>query len=192
MERTATEIPEKLFLQKPPSLRDHRHPALRAEVLGERVPAAASGKNRSGQRVYNRADIDLIFRIKSSCTTTNTPSPAHARRSTRTDRPSSTRSPRNHAPAAPSSSRNPPCRRGPPSPRPPRHHVALRRVASESPEAPPSAAAEAEPATAPSTRGARHADQRQRGSGRTDGHLDRRARAQPPVSPQRLEAALEP
>ena len=64
MERTTTEIPEKLFYKAADvcQITDTQPYVLR--FWESEFPQLASGKNRSGQRVYNRADIDLVFRIK--------------------------------------------------------------------------------------------------------------------------------
>jgi DNA-binding transcriptional MerR regulator len=64
MEQTPTAIPEKLFYKAAEvcQLTDTQPYVLR--FWESEFPQLASGKNRSGQRVYNREDIDLIFRIK--------------------------------------------------------------------------------------------------------------------------------
>jgi DNA-binding transcriptional MerR regulator len=64
MEQTPTAIPEKLFYGAAEvcQLTDTQPYVLR--FWESEFPQLASGKNRSGQRVYNREDIDLIFRIK--------------------------------------------------------------------------------------------------------------------------------
>jgi DNA-binding transcriptional MerR regulator len=64
MEQTTTAIPEKLFYKAAEvcQLTDTQPYVLR--FWESEFPQLASGKNRSGQRVYNREDIDLIFRIK--------------------------------------------------------------------------------------------------------------------------------
>jgi DNA-binding transcriptional MerR regulator len=64
MEHTPTAIPEKLFYKAAEvcQLTDTQPYVLR--FWESEFPQLASGKNRSGQRVYNREDIDLIFRIK--------------------------------------------------------------------------------------------------------------------------------
>jgi DNA-binding transcriptional MerR regulator len=64
MERTTTEIPEKLFYKASEvcEITDTQPYVLR--FWESEFPQLASEKNRSGQRVYRRSDIDLIFRIK--------------------------------------------------------------------------------------------------------------------------------
>ena len=64
MEQTTTAIPDKLFYKATEvcQLTDTQPYVLR--FWESEFPQLASGKNRSGQRVYNREDIDLIFRIK--------------------------------------------------------------------------------------------------------------------------------
>jgi DNA-binding transcriptional MerR regulator len=64
MEQTTTAIPDKLFYKASEvcQLTDTQPYVLR--FWESEFPQLASGKNRSGQRVYNRADIDLVFRIK--------------------------------------------------------------------------------------------------------------------------------
>jgi DNA-binding transcriptional MerR regulator len=64
MEQTTTAIPEKLFYKAAEvcQLTDTQPYVLR--FWESEFPQLASGKNRSGQRVYNREDIDLILRIK--------------------------------------------------------------------------------------------------------------------------------
>jgi DNA-binding transcriptional MerR regulator len=64
MERTTTEIPEKLFYKAAEvcQITDTQPYVLR--FWESEFPQLASEKNRSGQRVYRRADIDLVFRIK--------------------------------------------------------------------------------------------------------------------------------
>jgi DNA-binding transcriptional MerR regulator len=64
MEQTTNAIPDKLFYKATEvcQITDTQPYVLR--FWESEFPQLASGKNRSGQRVYNRADIDLIFRIK--------------------------------------------------------------------------------------------------------------------------------
>ena len=64
MERTSTEIPEKLFYKAAEvcQITDTQPYVLR--FWESEFPQLAGEKNRSGQRVYRRADIDLVFRIK--------------------------------------------------------------------------------------------------------------------------------
>ena len=64
MEQTTTEIPEKLFYKAAEvcQITDTQPYVLR--FWESEFPQLASEKNRSGQRVYRRADIDLVFRIK--------------------------------------------------------------------------------------------------------------------------------
>jgi DNA-binding transcriptional MerR regulator len=64
MERTTTEIPEKLFYKAAEvcQITDTQPYVLR--FWESEFPQLAGEKNRSGQRVYRRADIDLVFRIK--------------------------------------------------------------------------------------------------------------------------------
>ena len=64
MERTTTEIPEKLFYKASEvcQITDTQPYVLR--FWESEFPQLAGEKNRSGQRVYRRADIDLVFRIK--------------------------------------------------------------------------------------------------------------------------------
>jgi DNA-binding transcriptional MerR regulator len=64
MERTTTEIPDKLFYKASEvcEITDTQPYVLR--FWESEFPQLASEKNRSGQRVYRRSDIDLIFRIK--------------------------------------------------------------------------------------------------------------------------------
>jgi DNA-binding transcriptional MerR regulator len=64
MERTVTEIPEKLFYKAAEvcQITDTQPYVLR--FWESEFPQLASEKNRSGQRVYRRADIELVFRIK--------------------------------------------------------------------------------------------------------------------------------
>jgi DNA-binding transcriptional MerR regulator len=64
MERTTTAIPEKLFYKAAEvcQITDTQPYVLR--FWESEFPQLASEKNRSGQRVYRRADIDLVFRIK--------------------------------------------------------------------------------------------------------------------------------
>jgi DNA-binding transcriptional MerR regulator len=64
MERTTTEIPEKLFYKAAEvcQITDTQPYVLR--FWESEFPQLASEKNRSGQRVYRRSDIDLVFRIK--------------------------------------------------------------------------------------------------------------------------------
>lgn len=64
MERTQTEIPDKLFYKATEvcEITDTQPYVLR--FWESEFPQLASEKNRSGQRVYRRTDIDLIFRIK--------------------------------------------------------------------------------------------------------------------------------
>jgi len=64
MERTTTEIPEKLFYKAAEvcQITDTQPYVLR--FWESEFPQLASEKNRSGQRVYRRGDIDLVFRIK--------------------------------------------------------------------------------------------------------------------------------
>ena len=64
MERTTTEIPEKLFYKAAEvcQITDTQPYVLR--FWESEFPQLAGEKNRSGQRVYRRADIELVFRIK--------------------------------------------------------------------------------------------------------------------------------
>jgi DNA-binding transcriptional MerR regulator len=64
MEQTTTEIPEKLFYKAAEvcQITDTQPYVLR--FWESEFPQLASEKNRSGQRVYRRQDIDLVFRIK--------------------------------------------------------------------------------------------------------------------------------
>lgn len=64
MEHTSTEIPEKLFYKaaEVSQITDTQPYVLR--FWESEFPQLASSKNRSGQRVYRREDIDLVFRIK--------------------------------------------------------------------------------------------------------------------------------
>jgi DNA-binding transcriptional MerR regulator len=64
MEQTNTEIPEKLFYKAAEvcQITDTQPYVLR--FWESEFPQLAGEKNRSGQRVYRRADIDLVFRIK--------------------------------------------------------------------------------------------------------------------------------
>jgi DNA-binding transcriptional MerR regulator len=64
MERTTTEIPDKLFYKAAEvcQITDTQPYVLR--FWESEFPQLASEKNRSGQRVYRRSDIDLVFRIK--------------------------------------------------------------------------------------------------------------------------------
>ena len=64
MERTMTEIPEKLFYKAAEvcQITDTQPYVLR--FWESEFPQLASEKNRSGQRVYRRSDIDLVFKIK--------------------------------------------------------------------------------------------------------------------------------
>jgi DNA-binding transcriptional MerR regulator len=64
MERTTTEIPEKLFYKAAEvcQITDTQPYVLR--FWESEFPQLASEKNRSGQRVYRRSDIELVFRIK--------------------------------------------------------------------------------------------------------------------------------
>jgi len=64
MERTSTEIPDKLFYKASEvcQITDTQPYVLR--FWESEFPQLASEKNRSGQRVYRRSDIDLVFRIK--------------------------------------------------------------------------------------------------------------------------------
>jgi DNA-binding transcriptional MerR regulator len=64
MEQTTTEIPEKLFYKAAEvcQITDTQPYVLR--FWESEFPQLASEKNRSGQRVYRRSDIDLVFRIK--------------------------------------------------------------------------------------------------------------------------------
>jgi DNA-binding transcriptional MerR regulator len=64
MERTTTEIPEKLFYKAAEvcQITDTQPYVLR--FWESEFPQLAGEKNRSGQRVYRRSDIDLVFRIK--------------------------------------------------------------------------------------------------------------------------------
>jgi len=64
MEQTPTEIPEKLFYKAAEvcQITDTQPYVLR--FWESEFPQLASEKNRSGQRVYRRSDIDLVFRIK--------------------------------------------------------------------------------------------------------------------------------
>ena len=64
MELTTTEIPEKLFYKAAEvcQITDTQPYVLR--FWESEFPQLASEKNRSGQRVYRRTDIDLVFRIK--------------------------------------------------------------------------------------------------------------------------------
>lgn len=61
---TSTEIPEKLFYKAAEvcQFTDTQPYVLR--FWESEFPQLASEKNRSGQRVYRRSDIDLVFRIK--------------------------------------------------------------------------------------------------------------------------------
>ena len=64
MEPTTTEIPEKLFYKAAEvcQITDTQPYVLR--FWESEFPQLAAEKNRSGQRVYRRQDIDLVFRIK--------------------------------------------------------------------------------------------------------------------------------
>ena len=64
MELTTTEIPEKLFYKAAEvcQITDTQPYVLR--FWESEFPQLASEKNRSGQRVYRRADIDLVIHIK--------------------------------------------------------------------------------------------------------------------------------
>ena len=64
MEQTTTEIPDKLFYKASEvcQITDTQPYVLR--FWESEFPQLAGEKNRSGQRVYKRADIDLVFRIK--------------------------------------------------------------------------------------------------------------------------------
>ena len=64
MQPTTTAIPEKLFYKAVEvcQITDTQPYVLR--FWESEFPQLASEKNRSGQRVYRREDIDLIFRIK--------------------------------------------------------------------------------------------------------------------------------
>ncbi len=64
MEETTTEIPEKLFYKAAEvcQITDTQPYVLR--FWESEFPQLAGEKNRSGQRVYRCADIDLVFRIK--------------------------------------------------------------------------------------------------------------------------------
>ena len=64
MENTTTQIPEKLFYKAAEvcQITDTQPYVLR--FWESEFPQLASGKNRGGQRVYRRSDIDLVFRIK--------------------------------------------------------------------------------------------------------------------------------
>jgi len=64
MEDTTTEIPDKLFYKAAEvcQITDTQPYVLR--FWESEFPQLAGEKNRSGQRVYKRADIDLVFRIK--------------------------------------------------------------------------------------------------------------------------------
>ena len=64
MEPTTTEIPEKLFYKAGEvcQITDTQPYVLR--FWESEFPQLAGEKNRSGQRVYKRSDIDLVFRIK--------------------------------------------------------------------------------------------------------------------------------
>ena len=64
MERTTIAIPEKLFYKAAEvcQITDTQPYVLR--FWESEFPQLAGEKNRSGQRVYKRADIDLVFRIK--------------------------------------------------------------------------------------------------------------------------------
>ncbi len=191
MEQTTTAIPEKLFYKAAEvcQITDTQPYVLR--FWESEFPQLASGKNRSGQRVYNRADIDLIFRIK-KLLYQDEYTIAGARKALDDDRetiidpaPSNSRARRTIAvdeePARPAK---------PAEPSAPSSLFGESRP--ESPEAPPSAAAEAEAryralyeealATLTNVKG---------DLARTDGHLDAvRERSRRVAA--RLEAALEP
>ncbi|HJQ99626.1 MAG TPA: MerR family transcriptional regulator [Candidatus Polarisedimenticolaceae bacterium] len=64
MERTQIDVPDKLFYKASEvcQLTDTQPYVLR--FWESEFPQLAAEKNRSGQRVYRRQDIDLIFRIK--------------------------------------------------------------------------------------------------------------------------------
>jgi DNA-binding transcriptional MerR regulator len=64
MENTTTQIPEKLFYKAAEvcQITDTQPYVLR--FWESEFPQLASEKNRGGQRVYRRSDIDLVFRIK--------------------------------------------------------------------------------------------------------------------------------
>ena len=64
MERTQIEVPDKLFYKASEvcQLTDTQPYVLR--FWESEFPQLAAEKNRSGQRVYRRQDIELIFRIK--------------------------------------------------------------------------------------------------------------------------------
>ena len=64
MEHTQVEVPDKLFYKAAEicQLTDTQPYVLR--FWESEFPQLAAEKNRSGQRVYRREDIDLIFRIK--------------------------------------------------------------------------------------------------------------------------------
>ena len=64
MEHTETPVPDKLFykVSEVCQITDTQPYVLR--FWESEFPQLASEKNRSGQRVYRREDIDLIFRIK--------------------------------------------------------------------------------------------------------------------------------
>ncbi len=64
MEPTTIEIPEKLFYKAAEvcQITDTQPYVLR--FWESEFPQLAGEKNRSGQRVYKRSDIDLVFRIK--------------------------------------------------------------------------------------------------------------------------------
>ena len=193
MERTTTEIPEKLFYKAAEvcQITDTQPYVLR--FWESEFPQLASGKNRSGQRVYTRADIDLIFRIK-KLLYQDEYTIAGARKALDEDRetivdpaPSKSRSRRTielDAPVMPAKSAEPAAPSAPSS--------LFGESRPESPEAPPSAAAEAEAryralyeealATLTSVKG---------DLARTDGHLDA-ARERSRRVAARLEAALEP
>jgi DNA-binding transcriptional MerR regulator len=64
MDRTKTAVPDKLFYKAAEvcELTDTQPYVLR--FWESEFPQLASEKNRSGQKVYRRQDIDLILRIK--------------------------------------------------------------------------------------------------------------------------------
>jgi DNA-binding transcriptional MerR regulator len=64
MEQTSTEIPEKLFYKAAEVCQITDTQPYVMSFWESEFPQLASEKNRSGQRVYRRADIDLVFRIK--------------------------------------------------------------------------------------------------------------------------------
>ena len=181
MEQTHDRDPREALLQGRRSLPDHRHAALRPEVLGERVPAAGLREEpQRPARLQPRGHRPHLPHQEAPL-----PGRVHHRRRAqgarrRPRRRSSTPRPRRHARAAPSRSKKPADRRRRPSSRPCTSSL-FGESRPESPEASSERRRRRRSALPrPLRRGARHVGHRQRGPRAHRRPSRRRPRAQPP------------